>query len=123
MTERPASPHASPHQSPHAAHAAAERTPRGVQSVKFTFYRLPNEARRLSSNERAALGTELESLLVESGEAMLTRVYTTAGTRGDHLASTQASGANAHSKLTSETDHSVGAGQLLLEKLGGLLVE
>lgn len=93
-TEHPASPHASPHQPPHAGHphgvpasgtapASAERTPRGVQSVKFSFYRVPNEARRLPSNERAALGAELESLLVESGEAMLTRVYTTAGTRGD----------------------------------------
>lgn len=93
-TDRPASPHASPHAAPHGAHAhgtpegatapaSGERTPRGVQSVKFTFYRVPNEARRLSSNERAALGAELESLLVESGEAMLTRVYTTAGTRGD----------------------------------------
>lgn len=74
------------HGAPHAgaAHAAeGARTPRGVQSVKFTFYRLPNEARRLPAAERAALGAELESLLIDSGEAMLTRVYSTAGTRGD----------------------------------------
>jgi chlorite dismutase len=54
-----------------------------VQSVKFSFYRIPSETRRLPASERAALGTELESLLVDSGERMLTRVYTTAGTRGD----------------------------------------
>lgn len=76
--ERPAHTHA-----PAAAGAAGARTPRGVQSVKFSFYRLPNEARRLPLPERAALGAELEALLLDAGEAMLTRVYSTAGTRGD----------------------------------------
>jgi chlorite dismutase len=54
-----------------------------VQSVKFSFFKLPSEARRLPSTERAALGAELQALLDASEERMLTRVYTTAGTRGD----------------------------------------
>jgi chlorite dismutase len=82
-TERPAAPSPHAHGAPAAAHGDGARTPRGVQAVKFSFYRIPGETRRLPASERAALGAELESLLVDSGERMLTRVYTTAGTRGD----------------------------------------
>ncbi|MSP23094.1 MAG: chlorite dismutase [Dehalococcoidia bacterium] len=81
--ERPAA-------SPHQIHAPASepdgataRTPRGVQSVKFSFFRLSAEARRLPGDQRAALGEALSGLLSASTDRMLTRVYTTAGTRSD----------------------------------------
>ena len=61
----------------------ALRTPRGAQSVKFTFFKMPGEARRLPQTERAALTETLRGHLDASGEARLTRAYTTAGTRGD----------------------------------------
>jgi len=57
--------------------------PRGVQSVKFTFFKMPGEARRLPASERAQLGEALLDLLDRSGEQMVTRAYITAGTRGD----------------------------------------
>lgn len=68
---------AAPAAQPHAA------APRGVQSVKFTFFKLPPAARRLPAAQRAALGAELTALLDASAQRMLTRVYSTAGTRGD----------------------------------------
>lgn len=71
------------HPGAHTAAADAPRTPRGVQSVKFTFFRMPGEARRLPAAERARLGEALLGLLDRSGEQMVTRAYTTAGTRGD----------------------------------------
>ena len=80
-TERAAHTHAAPASTP--ASAAAARTPRGVQSVKFSFFKLPAEARRLPAEQRAALGETLSALLGASTDRMLTRVYTTAGTRGD----------------------------------------
>jgi chlorite dismutase len=83
-TERPAHTHeagAPPASMP--ATASAGRVARGVQSVKFSFFKLPAEARRLPVEQRAALGEALSALLAASGERMLTRVYTTAGTRGD----------------------------------------
>ena len=61
----------------------AAPAPRGVQSVKFTFFRMPGEARRLPAGERSRLGEVLLDLLDRSGEQMVTRAYTTAGTRGD----------------------------------------
>ncbi len=63
--------------------AGTPRTPRGVQSVKFTFFKMPGEARRLPAAERARLSEVLLELLDGSGEQMVTRAYTTAGTRGD----------------------------------------
>jgi len=54
-----------------------------VQSVKFTFLRLSAEARRLPAAERAALGEALTDLLDESTQTMLTRAYSTVGTRAD----------------------------------------
>ena len=56
---------------------------KGVQSVKFSFFRLSPEARRLPAADRAALGAELTDLLDASTQAMLTRAYSTVGTRGD----------------------------------------
>jgi chlorite dismutase len=79
--ERPASPHA--HGQPGAQPATQRPSPRGVQSVKFTFFRVPPETRRLPAEERAALGRELTALLDASADRMLTRVYSTAGTRTD----------------------------------------
>lgn len=80
-----AHPHsAAPHVAQPGADAAPARpAPRGVQSVKFTFYRLSTEARRLPSAERAALGEALTELLDRSTQGMLTRAYSTVGTRGD----------------------------------------
>lgn len=90
-TTEPAAPAAEPAASPHAYHAPhaagapqGERpAARGVQSVKFSFFRLAAEARRMPTDRRAALGAELESLLERSAEQMLTRVYSTVGARGD----------------------------------------
>ena len=56
---------------------------RGVQSVKFTFLRLSDAGRRLPADERAALGAALTDLLDRSTVAMLTRAYSTIGTRAD----------------------------------------
>ncbi len=68
---------------PAAAAGEAPRSPRGVQAVKFTFFRLPGEARRLPASERTALRETLLGHLDASAEQMVTRAYTTAGTRGD----------------------------------------
>ncbi len=87
-TEPTAAPH--PHAHSTAGHPGARPapdafrpTPRGVQSVKFTFFRLSTEGRRLPASERAELGEELTDLLDQSAQAMLTRAYSTVGTRGD----------------------------------------
>ena len=55
----------------------------GKQFVKFSFYQLRDEVRRAPAEERAALGRELTSLLGRSAERMLTRTYSTVGTRAD----------------------------------------
>jgi len=65
------------------ATGGARPAPRGVQSVKFSFFRLSTEGRRLPAAERAALGEELTELLDRSTQAMLTRAYSTVGTRAD----------------------------------------
>lgn len=79
-TEHAARPDAA---SAHAPAGERTRAPRGVQSVKFSFFKLPAAARRLPATERGALGAELTALLDASAQRMLTRVYSTAGTRGD----------------------------------------
>ncbi len=71
------------HHGTHTVAADAPHAPRGVQSVKFTFFKMPGEARRLPAAERARLGDALLGFLDRSGEQMVTRAYTTAGTRGD----------------------------------------
>ena len=55
----------------------------GKQFVKFSFFRLRDEVRREAPEERVALGKRLGSLLERSAERMLTRTYTTIGTRPD----------------------------------------
>ena len=57
--------------------------PRGVQSVKFSFYRVRDEARARPEAERDAIADALAALLERSAEGMLTRLYSTAGTRAD----------------------------------------
>ncbi len=75
---------------PHAAGAQAAdgeskygKSPRGVQYVKFTFYRVGDEARRGSEQDRLELAKTIGSLIERSSERMLTRLYTTVGTRTD----------------------------------------
>lgn len=85
--EAPGHPHAPQH--PHAgtgADAAAARpagSPRGVQTVKFSFFRIRDAVRAGPADERAALGRELRTALEHSAGQMLTRVYSTVGTRRD----------------------------------------
>ncbi len=55
----------------------------GKQYVKFSFYRLRDEIRTAPEEDRLALGKRLGSLLQRSAERMLTRTYTTIGTRAD----------------------------------------
>ena len=76
-TEQPATEQTAP--APHHRRGPAK----GVQSVKFSFFRLSQEARRLPETERAALGEALTDLLDQSTQAMLTRAYSTVGTRAD----------------------------------------
>jgi chlorite dismutase len=54
-----------------------------VQSVKFSFYRVRDEVRALAASDRAEIAARLSALLHESAERMLTRVYSTVGTRAD----------------------------------------
>src|SRR6187399_644683 len=51
----------------------------------------------------------LAAALQQGASSLVTRLSASSA-GGDRLASTEASGANARSKLTSQTDHSVGAG-------------
>ena len=63
--------------------AAARPSPRGVQSVKFSFYRVHDDVRAAPEAERRALAGELARLLDRSAAQMLTRAYSTVGTRAD----------------------------------------
>lgn len=85
---QPASPHAPATNGDSHAAAASEgverpRSPHGVQFVKFSFFRLRDEVRGGSQEERADLGRELVRLLERSGDRMITRAYSTIGTRAD----------------------------------------
>ena len=71
------------HSRPEGAQGGAARTPRGVQSVKFSFYRVRDEVRALPAAEREAIAEGLEELLEGSATSMLTRLYSTVGTRAD----------------------------------------
>ena len=66
-----------------AGEAGERRSPRGVQSVKFSFYRLRDEVRSAPEAERRALAGELARLIEGSASSMLTRIYSTVGTRAD----------------------------------------
>ncbi|MEX2374277.1 MAG: chlorite dismutase family protein [Dehalococcoidia bacterium] len=82
-TEPQAHPHAAPAAGASPATAQRRGPAKGVQSVKFTFLRLSDEARRLPESERTALGDALTDLLDQSTQTMLTRAYSTVGTRAD----------------------------------------
>jgi len=72
----------SPHEAPRGSDGQTSG-PRGVQSVKFSFYRVRDHVRGLSAAERAEVATQLSTLLEDAAERMLTRVYSTVGTRAD----------------------------------------
>ena len=55
----------------------------GKQYVKFSFYRLRDDLRRATAEERMQTGNHLSNLLECSAERMLTRTYSTIGTRAD----------------------------------------
>ena len=107
-TEQGATPGARP------AFTYGEGSPRGVQSVKFSFYRVADRVRRGSTKDRGALGKELTKLLEASSREMLTRVYSTVGTRGD----TDFLVWQAHDDLRPITDWHA---ELLRSPLGGAL--
>ena len=96
------------------ARGQASGSPRGVQSVKFSFYRVADHVRRGAAADRAALGSALTGLLDASSRQMLTRVYSTIGTRGD----TDFLVWQAHDELRPITDWHA---ELLRSPLGGAL--
>jgi chlorite dismutase len=68
--------------------AAAEgprraQSPHGKQFVKFSFFRVRDEVRAMKRKQRRTLGEQLAELLDQSGQRMLTRVYSTVGSRAD----------------------------------------
>ena len=81
MTTTESRPAHVPAGAPAAAHGGGAA--RGVQSVKFSFYRLADRVRRAPASKRAAIGEALTAMLARSDERMLTRVYSTVGTRAD----------------------------------------
>ncbi len=73
-----------PHGAPQiAGDVPAPTTPHGKQFVKFNFFRVSDALRAASASERAAAGKQITELIERSAERMLTRTYTTVGTRGD----------------------------------------
>ena len=64
-------------------HTPGGASPRGKQYVKFNFFRVRDALRGASEAERAAVGRCVVDLLERSAERMLTRTYTTVGTRRD----------------------------------------
>lgn len=77
-TERPAEGHTASAPAPH-----GRGSPRGVQSVKFSFYRLRDDVRSRPYEERLGLDAALRDLLRGSASEMVTRTYSTVGTRAD----------------------------------------
>ncbi|HJM74321.1 MAG TPA: chlorite dismutase family protein [Dehalococcoidia bacterium] len=56
---------------------------RGVQFVKFSFYRVSDDLRRGTEADRLTIAKTIGSAIERSGERMLTRLYSTVGTRAD----------------------------------------
>ena len=82
--EAPRSPHESaPQQAGGHQHQQGSGSPRGVQFVKFSFYRVRDELRAAPQAERLDVAKRLGSVLERSAERMLTRNYSTVGTRAD----------------------------------------
>ena len=75
-------PGAHPHGAP-AEGAAAPTSPHGKQFVKFSFFHVRDAFRGAPQEERAAVGRALVDLIERSSQRMLTRTYTTVGTRLD----------------------------------------
>src|SRR5262249_25965045 len=61
----------------------APTSPQGKQFVKFSFFRVGDVLRGSPEAVRVKHGRALVELLEASSERMLTRTYTTVGTRGD----------------------------------------
>lgn len=81
---RSGAPHGAPLGAPQEAGSVPEpTTPHGKQFVKFNFFRVRDSLRAGSNAERAAIGRCLVELLDRSSQRMLTRTYTTVGTRRD----------------------------------------
>jgi chlorite dismutase len=79
-------PHASEGGHPHGApspEGARPASPHGKQFVKFNFFSVRDSFRAAPAAERIAAGKMLVDLLDRSSQRMLTRTYTTVGTRRD----------------------------------------
>ena len=57
--------------------------PSGKQFVKFSFYRVRDEVRARTEEEKLDLAKRLGALIERSAEKMITRTYSTVGTRRD----------------------------------------
>jgi chlorite dismutase len=66
-----------------ASHPYATGPAHGKQFVKFSFFQVRDDVRRAPESERAELGAALAKLLDGSSQRMLTRTYSTVGTRAD----------------------------------------
>ena len=75
--------HGGPGARPAAAGQRGAGSPRGVQFVKFNFYRVRDEVRAGPVDARLEVAGRLGDLLERSAERMLTRLYSTVGTRAD----------------------------------------
>ena len=83
MTTTESRPAAGPGARPEGGAEPGRGAARGVQSVKFSFFRIRDEVRGSPPEQRAALADELAALLDASARTMLTRLYSTVGTRAD----------------------------------------
>ena len=86
MTSPQSSPHGEGAAHPHGAPSeGAQRpaSPHGKQFVKFSFFHVRDEFRAAPEPDRIAAGKVLVDLIERSSDRMLTRTYTTVGTRGD----------------------------------------
>jgi chlorite dismutase len=72
-----------PHSRANASGEGAPATPHGKQFVKFNFFRVSDELHRASDAQRSEAGQQVVEILERSAERMLTRTYTTVGTRAD----------------------------------------
>ena len=72
-----------PHGAPSGDASQRPASPHGKQFVKFSFFNVRDAFRGASQEERTAAGRTLVELLERSSQRMLTRTYTTVGTRKD----------------------------------------
>ena len=77
-------PHAASHHGQTTSDSGAASTAGwGRQFVKFSFYRVSDDVRRAGEMRWREVADCLDRLLCDSAEQMLTRAYSTVGTRGD----------------------------------------